>query len=273
MKAEGPHIFFDADGNCCGERQDAEHRRRETIVLYVNGSAYHGEISQGTRHGYGRYLTPQGDMYEGQFRYGRAHGKGELCYQGGRIERGDFTFGMPPSCVGRPPSNMGALYIPRRKQGIFACLRRARPSATHDWYALRTLQRLKFATRSVTEALAYGHAYYEQCQYPKQPHQRACDNAELCRRRHLIARLDKFPAGDEPGRAAVGLPVCGQLVAGSKHQAILDAEYWQVRRLAQARAAAAAACPQMAQWARSELWDRTVHYYGALFGYLADSDS
>jgi hypothetical protein len=42
------------------------------------------------RHGFGRWVNPNGDCYEGTFVYDARHGSGTYTWKNGNVYRGDF---------------------------------------------------------------------------------------------------------------------------------------------------------------------------------------
>lgn len=65
------------------------------VFFYANGSIYLGDLSDGEKSGFGRYLYVNGDIYEGEWISNKKHGKGVYSYyRTGDVYEGDWKLDM-----------------------------------------------------------------------------------------------------------------------------------------------------------------------------------
>jgi hypothetical protein len=63
-------------------------KTNQAILDYSNGEKYNGEVSDGTRNGFGTYFYQNGERYEGNWVKNAKHGRGTFFYKNGAVYEG-----------------------------------------------------------------------------------------------------------------------------------------------------------------------------------------
>ena len=65
------------------------------IIIFPDGSTYHGQTQNGLFNGKGRMTHANGDIYQGEWKDGKQNGKGSMFNAAGEITfEGDFADGI-----------------------------------------------------------------------------------------------------------------------------------------------------------------------------------
>ena len=59
-------------------------------VLFPNGDAYEGEMTNDKKHGQGKLISPNGAAYEGEWKDDKKHGQGKATYSDGGMYEGEW---------------------------------------------------------------------------------------------------------------------------------------------------------------------------------------